>query len=288
MEVPKFLLRKKYLLETVLFVALFSFLFMALYKPFSATAWFGFQPLAKFVWTLLFYLVAILMMLGSKYLFHLFHARRGLTMRTYLSWIGVEFILIALLYVLFTSVIEGAEKMMTAGWVLRVILCVSLILAIPYALITLYMSYREKNEELNLMKLNRATEQEPEGSRLLHLCDNNGTLKMSVDVDTLYYVESQDNYVRVYYELEGKLVSYMLRCKTQTIEEMLAGTSLIRCHRSHIVNLHKIKLYKKEHDHAKIFLTHPSAKPIPVSKSYFRTVTDQVEQLPAPEEQPAA
>ena len=287
MEVPKFLLRKKYLLESVFFVALFSFLFMALYQPFSATAWFGFQPLAKFIWTLLFYLVAILLMLGSKYLFYLVHARHNLSMPAYLAWIGAEFVLIALLYVLFTSVIEGAEKMMTAAWVFRVILCVSLILAIPYALITLYMSYREKNEELNLMKLNHATEQEPENARLLHLCDNNGTLKMSVEVDTLYYVESQDNYVRIYYELEGKLVSYMLRCKTQTIEEMLAGTSLIRCHRSHIVNLHKIKLYKKEHDHAQIFLSHPSAKPIPVSKSYFRTVTDLVEQHPASEESPA-
>ncbi len=284
MEVPKFLLRKKYLLETVLFVALFSFIFMAIYKPFSATAWLGFVPLAKFLWTLAFYLVAIVVMLVSKYLLYRFLAARRVQMHTYLGWIAVEFLLITLLYILFTSLIEGAEKMMTFGWVLRVFLCVSLILAIPYALITLYMSYREKNEELNLMKLNRTTEQETEGSRLLHLCDNNGVLKMSVDVDTLYYVESQDNYVRIYYELEQQLVSYMLRSKTQTIEELLAGTSLIRCHRSHIVNLNKIKLYKKEHDRAKIFLTHPSAKPIPVSKSYFRVVTELVEQLSASEE----
>lgn len=284
MEVPRFLLRKKYLLESVLFVALFSFVFMALYKPFSATAWFGFEPLPKFLWTLLFYLVASLLLLGSKYLFHLFHAKHNLTMQTYLAWIGVEFVLIALLYVLFTSVFEGAEMMMTVGWVMRVVLCVSLILAIPYALITLYMSYREKNEELNLMKLNRTLENEPEGSRLLHLYDNNGTLKMSVDAQTLYYIESQDNYVRVYYELEGKLVSYMLRCKTQRIEETLAGTTLVRCHRSHLVNTTKIKLYKKEHDHAKIFLTHPSAKPIPVSKSYFRAITELVESLRPVEE----
>ena len=107
---------------------------------------------------------------------------------------------------------------------------------------------------------------------------------MSIDVESLYYVESQDNYVRIYYELEGKLVSYMLRCKTQTIEEMLAGTSLIRCHRSHIVNTNKVKLYKKEHDRAKIFLSHPSAKPIPVSKSYFRAGTELIEQQPPAKE----
>ena len=127
------------------------------------------------------------------------------------------------------------------------------------------------------MRLQQMVQAEPPRSELLHLYDNNGILRMSIDNDTLYYVESQDNYVRIYYELEGRLVSYMLRCKTQRLEEMLAGTSMVRCHRSHLVNLQKIKLYTKEHDHATILLTHPSAKPIPVSKSYFRAITELVE-----------
>ncbi len=276
MEVPKFLLRKKYLLESVLFVALFSFLFMALYQPFSATAWFGVQPLSKFLLTLSFYLAAVSTLLISKYLMYRVWAVRTLTMPFYLGWIGGEFLAIAALYMLFSTAFDGGPAV-NAAWVMRVFFCVSLILAIPYTMIWLYSAYRVKNEELNLMKLNRTTEKEPERSQLLHLYDNNDVMKMSVDEEALYYVESQDNYVRIYYELEGKLVSYMLRCKTQKLEAMLANTSLVRCHRSHIVNTHKIKLYKKEHDHATIFLTHPSAKPIPVSKSYFRSVTELVE-----------
>ena len=82
--------------------------------------------------------------------------------------------------------------------------------------------------------------------------------------------------MRIYYELEGRLVSYMLRCKTQRIEEMLAGTALMRCHRSYIVNLQKIKCYKRFSDHATIYLSHASAKAIPVSKSYFKAVTERV------------
>lgn len=286
MEVPRFLLRKKYLLESVLFVALFSFIFMAIYQPFSATAWFGFSPLSKFMQTLSFYFAAIALLLVSKYLFYLFHANRRLKVHIYLLWIGVEYLLIAALYILFTCSFEQNAAQLNAAWVTRVFFCVSLILAIPYALITLYMSYRVKNEELNLMKLNQTTEQLPEQrSRLLHLYDNNEVLRMSVDSDTLYYVESQDNYVRIYYELEGKLVSYMLRCKTRLIEEALSGTTLVRCHRSHIVNTTKIKLYKKEHDHAKIFLTHPSAKTIPVSKSYFKAITELVESTQPAENQ---
>lgn len=277
MEVPKFLLRKKYLLESVFFVALFSFLFMLLYQPFSATVWFGFSSLSKALTTLSFYLTAIAGLLISKILLYRIFAVRSLTLPLYLGWIGGEYLLVALLYILFSNAFEGGPAM-TPMWIVRVFFCVSLILAIPYVMIWLYSAYRVKNEELNLMKLNRTTHEEPEGSKLLHLYDNNGVQKMAIDEETLYYVESQDNYVRIYYELEGKLVSYMLRCKTQNLEEMLSATSLVRCHRSHIVNTKKIKLYRKEHDHATIFLSHPSAKPIPVSKSYFRAITELVEQ----------
>lgn len=276
MEVPKFLLRKKYLFESVLFIALFSVLFMVIYRPFSATAWFGVRPLSRLLATSAFYALMLGVLSSSKCLLYRFHAVRVLTVRGYLLWIVGEFVAIALLYILFTAAF-GLRGSTIDGWlVLRVVLCVALILAIPYTIITLYAGYRVRTEELNLMKLNRAFEQDAGGSRLVHFSDNNGVLKMSVDADTLYYIESQDNYVRIYYELDGKLLSYMLRCKTQRIEESLAGTSLIRCHRSYIVNTHKIKFYKNSHDRATIVLTHPDAKQIPVSKSYYKTVTEIV------------
>ena len=283
MEVPKFLLRKKYLVESVLFVGLFSVIFMLLYSPFSATAWFGFFPLRRFLTTFSFYAVSLLLMSLSKYLLYRYCAERPLSVRGYVWWIAGEFLVVALLYILFTIAFGLRGSALTPAYYLRVVLCVSLVLAIPYALITLYAGYRGKNEELNLMKLNRSLEGDAERGHLIHFNDNNGVLKISVDADKLYYIESQDNYVRIYYELEGKLLSYMLRCKTQRIEEMLAGTPLIRCHRSYIVNTNKIKFYKNNHDRATIVLTHPDAKQIPVSKSYYKTVTRIVATIqPAP------
>ena len=283
MEVPKFLLRKKYLVETVLFVVLFSIIFMLLYSPFSATAWFGFVPFSRLLTTLSFYGVSLVLFSLSKYLLYRVYAVRPLSVGGYLWWIAGEFLVVALLYILFTIAFGLRGSALAPTFYLRVVLCVSLVLAIPYALITLYAGYRGKNEELNLMKLNRSLDGEGEREHLIHFNDNNGVRKISVDADKLYYIESQDNYVRIYYELEGKLPSYMLRCKTQRIEEMLAGTPLIRCHRSYIVNTNKIKSYKNNHDRATIVLTHPEAKQIPVSKSYYKTVTRLVTaMLPAP------
>jgi len=275
MEVPRFLLRKKYLLESVLFVALFSFVFMALYQPFSTeTVWFGFVPWSRFVWMLSFYVVAIATLLVSKYLLYRVFAVRTPTMPIYVAWLGAEFAALTLLYILFSQSFDSIP--MDALWFVRVFGCVAMILIIPYTIIGLYAAYRVKKEELNLIRLGMTVQDLPAENELLHLCDNNGIERMTIDAQAIYYVESQDNYVRIYYELEGRLVSYMLRCKTQRIEEMLAGTALMRCHRSYIVNLQKIKCYKRFSDHATIYLSHASAKAIPVSKSYFKAVTERV------------
>lgn len=277
MEVPKYLLRRKYQLESVLFIVLFSVIFMLVYQPFSVTAWFGLSPAPRLFMTLCFYLVAISIMLLSKQLFAYFHAERELSVRVYLLWIAAEFILIALTYTAFTAAFDLSGTALTLPLVGRIILCVSLILAIPYTLITLYTAYRAQKEELNLMRFEQEQQNEPPKSRLIRFSDNNGVPKMAVEESALYYIESQDNYVRIYYELDGRLESYMLRCKTQTLEESLLGTSLMRCHRSYIVNMRKISRFKHEHERAKITLSHPSAKPIPVSKSYCKQLSELLE-----------
>lgn len=276
MEVPRILLRRKYLMESILFVALFSVIFMTLYRPFSDTAWFGFVPQQRLFVTLCFYLVAVAAMILSKQLMaHIFLAR-ALTMRTYLVWLTGESVLIALIYAGFTVIFGLRGDSFDWALVGRIVLCVVLILAIPNAILILYGAYRVQTEELNLMRKRLATRQvepEPE-SRTLHFVDNNDIQRVSFEEEDIFYIESQDNYVRIYYALEGRLVSYMLRCRTQKVEEALQATSLVRCHRSYLVNTRKISHYKMEHDRAKITLSHENAKQIPVSKSYYRQITD--------------
>lgn len=274
MEVPRILLRRKYLLEATLFVTLFSVIFMTLYRPFSDTAWFGFVPHQRLFVTLCFYLVAIAAMILSKQLLAHIFLTRALTMRTYLMWLTGESVLIALIYAGFTAIFGLRGDSFDWALVGRIVLCVALILAIPNAILILYGAYRVQTEELNLMRKRLATRQAEATPRTLHFVDNNDIQRVSFEEEDIFYIESQDNYVRIYYALEGRLVSYMLRCRTQKVEEALQATSLVRCHRSYLVNTRKISHYKMEHDRAKITLSHENAKQIPVSKSYYRQITD--------------
>ena len=276
MNAPKYLLQKKFLLGSVAFVVIFSFLFLLLYHPFSDTIWLGLDPKNNLVPTLLFYLVCILILIISKELMMLYQLRHTITVNRYLIWLFAEFVLIATAYLLFASRYFNPDILFSAKLLLRTSYCVALILAIPYTIFTLIAANRDKAEEINALKMNQETDKPAPVANIIHFYDYTGTLKISVSADKIYYIASQDNYVELRYELEGKLLTYLMRCRTTRLEKQLEGTPLVRCHRSFIVNVDNVKLFKREGARVFLVLTHPDAKKIPVSKSYYKTIAERL------------
>ena len=104
--------------------------------------------------------------------------------------------------------------------------------------------------------------------------DEKGVLKFSVKKENLLYIESAENYVSVCYLNKGKVSKYLLRDTLKKVEESFAGTDVIRCHRSYMVNFEKVKVIKKERDGLKLELDNVSVADIPVSKTYVSTVME--------------
>jgi DNA-binding LytR/AlgR family response regulator len=105
------------------------------------------------------------------------------------------------------------------------------------------------------------------------LFDNSGTLKLSVSPDNLYYIESDDNYIKVWYtDSKGDLTQYMLRCRLKTVEDSFKGTGLVRCNRKYIVNINKVSLLRKENEGYVLDLCNAEIPPLPITKTYLDTV----------------
>lgn len=278
MTVPKQMLQRNFLLRTVLFVSLFSMLFMSLYQPTLAysTTWFGFHSWKQTGITALFYVVAISTLILSKLLLSAFSKSHDITVKSILLWLMAEFFVIATEYYLFT-VIFKLGSIQIPQLLLRIPLCVALILAIPYSIIWFYAQYKAKKEELELFKVTHKREIIESEHRLIQFRDSQGKHKMSLSEDSIFYIESQDNYVQIFYNLEGKLSSYLLRSTSQKTEEDLAGTSIVRCRRSFLVNTSKIVRWGKEHGHFTITLDNPSGKTITVTPAYYRTILTQLD-----------
>lgn len=290
-EIPKFIVSRRYISVLIASIILFSALFLVIYKPFSMAVWFGSSQTLNFSFTILFYLSSIVVLILSRTLMYTIYNRLDITVMTYIWWIMAENLVISLIYTLITVNFFPLPGIATPTLATRALMCVTIILALPNAFALFYAAYCTKCEELEASQyqyqqlekefrllnsrqqdMRATTTSRLDTPKMINLHDNNGTLRLSINTDALYYLESEDNYIKVYYKHKERILSYMLRCRTRSVEESLKETSMVRCHRSYIVNINKIQFLEEDKRMHYITLNDKSIGRIPVSKSYYDKV----------------
>ncbi len=297
-EMPKYLVSRRYISAMIALIVAFSALFMIIYEPFSHAVWFSTDDTLRFSITLLFYVAAIVILIASRSMMYALQDRMMMTIMRYLTWLMCENIAISLLYTLITITLFAEPGVTFATVGTRALICVTLILAIPNALTIGYAAYHAKCEDLEAAtyqlqrlreecrRLELMTQHEKErreeavtqaaandrSPQMINLYDNSNTLRLTISLDSLYYLESEDNYIKVHYKHNDKIATYMLRCRTKSIEEALKDTVMKRCHRSYIVNISKIRFIHEEQRLHFIALDDDSIRHIPLSKSYYDSV----------------
>ena len=297
-EIPKYMISRRYISAIIAFIVAFSALFMVIYKPFSLAIWFSTHDTLRFSLTILFYVAAVVVLIVSRSMMYALQDRYMMSINRYVLWLMCENVAISLLYTIITLSLFPEKGLSFGTLGTRALFCVTMILAIPNAMIMFYAAYRAKCEEVEaseyqLQKLREEcrrlelmTKHEKErreeaitqaaaldrSPRMINLYDNNNTLRLTISLDSLYYLESEDNYIKVHYKHNDKIATYMLRCRTKSVEEALRDTVMKRCHRSYIVNISKIRFIQDEHRLHFITLDDDSIRPIPLSKSYYESI----------------
>ena len=275
-KIPQYLLGKYQLIGTVTFSVLFALVYLNISIPFSDTAWFGLRDSVMFLFTLVFVAISILTLIVSRMLMYQSKRYFDLTFLTYTLWCIIEILTIAGLYTYLTvdvidtdgTLLETMRKSVTNGFVA---------LGIPYLISGMYFAIIDKNNTIRLMNYENVVTDEPQKAdtslKKITLFDNSGTLKLSVSPDNLYYIESDDNYIKVWYtESRGPLQKYMLRCRLKTVEDSFKDNGLVRCNRKYIVNLEKVSMLRKENDGYILDLCNEEIPPIPVTKTYVDSI----------------
>ena len=271
-KLPEYLLGKYQLIGTVTFSVLFAIVFLNIYIPFSDTAWFGLGQSDMFMGTLVFIFVSILTLIASRTLMYRSKRLFELTYLEYTLWCIGEIILIGAFYTNLTVEITGGLDEREIDIFGRSLLYGTIALGVPYLISGMYFSINDKNKTIRLMSYENVVTDEaplPENSlKKITLFDNSGSLKMSLNLDSLYYIESDDNYIKVWYtDSKGELKQYMLRCRLKTVEESFKGC-LVRCNRKYIVNIAKVKVLRKESDAYVLDLDNEAIPTLPVTKTY--------------------
>ena len=255
-KIPDYFRQKYQLIATVTFTAFFSLVFMLVSIPFSHNVWFELGPSRAFMYTASFFVIGLLIIILSKRLMYSTRMHE-MSYLQYVMWDLAEVVVICLLYTLFSfkgdeyGIIRLEVNSFSRIFLNAFVYCfVSLI--IPYIIAGMYFAIIDKNNTIRLMNYANVVSDEPvlpSDEQKITLFDNSGVLKLSLRLSSLYYIESDDNYIMVWYtDSKGELKKYMLRCRLKTVEESFKGSSLVRCHRKYIVNMDKVKVLRKEKD----------------------------------------
>lgn len=275
LKLPEYLLGKYQLIGTVTFSVLFALVFLNIYIPFSDTAWFGLGDSVMFFLTLAFAFAAIMILVASRVMMYRSKNLFDLTYLTYTLWCILEIVVISAVYTKVTMDITSPIE--ETSWEIfgRTLLYATIALGVPYLISGMYFAIIDKNKTIRLMNYDNVVTDDPvkPETQKITLFDNSGSLKLSLSTENLYYIESDDNYIKVWYtDAKGELKQYMLRCRLKTVEESFKGSCLVRCHRKYIVNIKKVKVLRKESEGYVLDLDNEEIQPLTVTKTYTDSV----------------
>lgn len=281
--IPEFLLKRKNIISQLIFIAVFSIIFLNIYKPFNINSWgvnFNGDKSYYFFTTLIIVGVGSFVLAISRTIMFFLRKKVDYTYLLFTIWNFSEILIMSVIYCLSLKFIIHDVRDFFDIFP-NVFLCITLNLIIPYVLSWLYLSLQEKNIHLaQALEMSKYIQEEnyldvmSNKFSIINFEDEKGTLRLSIKFSSLYYIESADNYVNIYYENKGVITRFLIRKSLKSIEDIYADYPLVRCHRSYIVNIENVKIIKKMKDGFIIDFDNTNLPDLPVSKTYVENVVN--------------
>lgn len=122
-------------------------------------------------------------------------------------------------------------------------LIVALIGLIPisFGVMSNYIYQLKKYNQTIIIQPNEISEPQQKAATLLRLTAENEKDVLELPTTDLFFIESSDNYSTVFYKKGNTLQKELLRSSLTRLEGQIQSTSIVRCHRSYIVNLDKVE-----------------------------------------------
>lgn len=248
--------------------AIFGELFIIIFEPFRARTLVD-NDWEYLLWTTVVVAMGMAVIGISRWLMHVYGERKGLSKAGYGVWIFLEVSIITLIYSLMIMLVFShiAEQYEWSFFSLfrDILLGTAFTLLIPYTILLLIFAYRNAKSELTHTAGNAGGQLPPEMYRFY---DERGELKLSVKPDMVYFLESADNYVTIHYMNGSKLDKLMIRNTLKNIEWRFRDKGLVRCHRSYIINIHKVSVLRKQDCDVVVDFADERVPAIPISKGY--------------------
>jgi len=275
-KIPAYLVNQNNVLRQISFTAIFALIFINIYAPFNAENWFSAGKAELFLYSSLYILAGVLVIVVSRVIFIGIARNNRISFLGYILWIFAELLLMAFAYT-FMDILILDHDVNPFEHYIKLLVVTLFVLAIPYSLSWLYYSWQEQKKKLDA--LSSATSEEYSMRNLVTFYDETDKLRFSVQSENVLFIESTDNYVTVYIKDESRMKKVMLRNTMKRLEKELEKTMIRRCHRSYMVNFENVKMVRLSGTNLFIYLNNSEESRIPVSRTYSEKVHEMINNL---------
>ncbi len=117
---------------------------------------------------------------------------------------------------------------------------------------------------------------ETDEKQTICLISDNQKDKLEIKLSDFLYIESTGNYIEVYFIIDNKLDTSILRSTLKRIELQLENyATILKCHRAFLVNINKIMQVKGNSQGLRLVLKNAETE-IPVSRNYAKSLKEKL------------
>jgi len=267
-SVPDYLISRKNTIIQIFFTAIFAFIFIITYRPFGYDKWYGnIGNLELFAGTAVVVILGMVVIIITRIGMFFLNKTHEITLAVYIWMIACEIMLLGGFYTALERVILHDSRSIVS-LLFNAVENTSLILLIPYTLSILFFAWNDIKR-----KLDQVVQQFRDPSEVfIPIKDEKGVLRLTLKSMNILYLESNDNYVNVYYLDNEKIKTYLVRNSLKQLEKSLKDYPIYRCHRSFSVNIKNIKMVRKAKKGFELVINSPKEECLPVSKSYEKKI----------------
>ncbi len=279
--IPSFIYQKKNQITMVLLVPLYALAFILIYRPFNienlneqVLPWLNeiIDPNLKgTLLSLVVVLIGMAVAAISRVIMTAYTKKHAISYVGYIVWVALEIVIMTLIYTIVSVFLK--EQANIVSEFRNTLTKTILILLIPYVMMYIYFIWQERVRELKSIRKRLEEDENALQKAYIQIFDEKGKLQLSVRREHLIVIESADNYVCVWY-LNGETTKkVMVRTTLKQVAEQLAHTNILRCHRSYMINLDRVRVLRREKEGIFVEFGIEDIPDIPISKTYSESIT---------------
>jgi hypothetical protein len=259
----------------------FVFLFLLVFKPFGLIHLGDRLPLVTMGYGAVCTVAMLLLNVVLARLLRGWFDEQRWTVGRELAWSALNVAIIGVGNALYTAAIGlAAWNVATIGTFTLFTLAVGLF---PIALSVVLNEARLNRDHVRRSDgINKALQQQPRKAPasatngMIRIPSENSAEDLELESGMLHAIRAADNYLEVYHERDGRMERTVLRGSLKAAEEALAGGDrYLRCHKSHLVDLQKVRRVSGNAQGLKLHLD-GIEEPVPVSRQLTAVVRERL------------